>query len=237
MSVQQKESPRMASCVSFREWFVSLLIFYLSTLSICSVNRWQKLIHARSIRLRDMGTELYLSRPVSIYIYIYIYQFTRLHLTRYPLSRLLSSSRLNTSNTNLILGIFAIHMNILCRKFIEFIPTSENIWGINHRESTKSCVFQYNQKRVPEWRSMALAVSYKKRIISQNISYSRYCSHIPGYQVVKFDYAGFFYVKTYRASTISKSAGFSECILFRYCDFTKYQFSWFLTTHRLRFPI
>ena len=66
--------------------------------------------------------------------YIYIYPFTRLRLTRYPLSGLLSSSRLNTPYTNLILGIFAIHMNILCRRFIEFIPTSEDIWCINHRE-------------------------------------------------------------------------------------------------------
>ena len=42
--------------------------FYLSTLYICSVKRWQKFIHVRSTRLRDMGGELYWSRSVSIYI-------------------------------------------------------------------------------------------------------------------------------------------------------------------------
>ena len=37
---------------------------------------------------------------------------------------------------------------------------------------------------------MTLAVSYEKRIVFLNISYNRYISHILGYQVVKFDWAG-----------------------------------------------
>ena len=141
-----------------------------------------KFDYARSIRLRYRGWII--SQSVSFNIY----PFTRLHLLKYSLSRLLSSSQLNTPTS--ILHKIAIHLNILWQKFIEFIPTSETIWGINHRKSTKSCVFQYNQKRAPEWRWMTLTVSYKKRIVSLTISYSGCISHIPGYQVVKYDFAG-----------------------------------------------
>ena len=105
--------------------------FYLSTLSICWGNWWQNLI-ALGVFVWEIWGLNYFS--VGQFLSLYIYPFTRLHLMRYPLSRLLSSSRLNTPYTDLILGIFAIHMNILCQKIIEFIPTSEEIRGINDRE-------------------------------------------------------------------------------------------------------
>ena len=44
-------------------------------------------------------------------------------------------------------------------------------------------------------------------------------------------------VKAYRASTISESAGFSECLLFRHYGFARYTYSRFLTTYRLCLPI
>ena len=44
-------------------------------------------------------------------------------------------------------------------------------------------------------------------------------------------------VKAYKASTISKLACFSECLLFQRYGFARYTFSRFFTTYRLRLPI
>ena len=104
----------------------------------------------------------------------------------------------------------------------------------NRYPFTRRRLLSYARKRAQnptEWRWIILAVSLKKRLASLTISCSGYISHIPVYQMLKFDCAGVL------VSTISESVGFSECLLFRRYGFARYTFLRFLTTYRLRLPI
>ena len=120
ISIYQKQGPRMGSGGSFRNWFVSLLIFF--DLSICLGNRWQNLmaigVFAWQISQSDSFN---------------IYPFVRLCLLSYPLS---PHPFVTTESpyTNLILDIFVIHLNMLRQRFIQYIPILEEILGISHRE-------------------------------------------------------------------------------------------------------
>ena len=121
------------------------LFFWLGYFMHLSGKYVAKFNDAMSILLRDMCVELSLSRPILIHTHSCI----RLHELRHQLSPF----RVTTEcpYTNLILDIFAIHLNTLRQR---------SIWGISHSEIDYKClVFQYNQKGAPERRWAILAFS------------------------------------------------------------------------------
>ena len=127
-----------------------------------------------------------------------IHPFIRLRLLKYKFSRLFSSWWLMPIVTESI-AFNQCYISYTChaREHIE----TKSRWvytyigrdmGYQLQENGINAMYFNISRRGPQivCRSFSQNVFFKIRIVSLNISYNGYISHIPGYQMIKFDCAG-----------------------------------------------